>query len=67
MFIDKTMLIADVLDKGPAVTLFCRPRRFGKSLNLSMLQRFFEIPVGVDAGKSYAGLFEGLAIWDARC
>ena len=48
VFIDKTMLIADVLDKGPAVTLFCRPRRFGKSLNLSMLQRFFEIPVGVD-------------------
>lgn len=66
VFIDKTMLIADVLDKGPAVTLFCRPRRFGKSLNLSMLQRFFEIPVGVDAGKSYAGLFEGLAIWDAH-
>lgn len=66
VFIDKTMLIADVLDKGPAVTLFCRPCRFGKSLNLSMLQRFFEIPVGVDAGKSYAGLFEGLAIWDAR-
>ncbi|MFR0868991.1 MAG: AAA family ATPase, partial [Adlercreutzia sp.] len=53
-------------DKGPAVTLFCRPRRFGKSLNLSMLQRFFEIPVGVDEGKSYADLFEGLAIWDAR-
>lgn len=66
VFIDKTMLIADVLDKGPAVTLFCRPRRFGKSLNLSMLQRFFEIPVGVDEGKNYAGLFEGLAIWDAR-
>ena len=40
VFIDKTMLIADVLDKGPAVTLFCRPRRFGTSLNLSMLQRF---------------------------
>ena len=66
VFIDKTMLIADVLDKGPAVTLFCRPRRFGKSLNLSMLQRFFEIPVGADEEKSYAGLFEGLAIWDAR-
>lgn len=33
VFIDKTMLIADVLDSGFKATLFCRPRRFGKSLN----------------------------------
>lgn len=41
VFIDKSLLIADILDSGSSVTLFCRPRRFGKSLNLSMLQRFF--------------------------
>ena len=34
--VDKTMLIADVLDSGYTVTLFCRPRRFGKTLNMTM-------------------------------
>lgn len=66
VFVDKSMLIADVLRKGPAVTLFCRPRRFGKSLNLSMLQRFLEIPVGADEGGDFSSLFEGLAIWEAE-
>lgn len=66
VFVDKSMLIADILKSRAAVTLFCRPRRFGKSLNLSMLQRFFEIPVGADAGADFAPLFQGLAIWEAE-
>ena len=42
-YIDKTMLINDIVEKGGEVTLFTRPRRFGKSLALSMLQTFFEL------------------------
>lgn len=42
VLIDKTMLIADVLDSGFKATLFCHPHRFGKSLNLNTTQRFFE-------------------------
>lgn len=45
------------------VTLFCRPRRFGKTLAMTMLKAFFELPPD---GVSRAPLFEGLAIWDAR-
>ena len=60
--IDKTMLIADVLDSGYTATLFCRPRRFGKTLNLTMMQSFFEIPPD---GHSRAPLFEGTDIWRA--
>ena len=41
-FVDKTMLIKELLDKKGAVNLFIRPRRFGKTLNMSMLQYFFE-------------------------
>lgn len=66
VYIDKSMLIADVLDSGAVATLFCRPRRFGKSLNLSMLQRFLEIPNPNDIGSGQAErLFRGLEIWDA--
>ncbi len=66
VFIDKTMLIADVLDSGSKATLFCRPRRFGKSLNLNMMQRFFEIPsISDPAAMDTTPLFEGLSIWDA--
>ena len=42
-YIDKTMFIADLLHNGGKVNLFTRPRRFGKSLNLSMLKAFFEV------------------------
>ncbi|WP_165043172.1 AAA family ATPase [Adlercreutzia sp. ZJ138] len=67
VFVDKSMLIADVLDSGSVAMLFCRPRRFGKSLNLSMLQRFFEIPSPNDfVGADTKPLFCGLAIWDAE-
>ena len=44
-YIDKTMLIADVVEKGGKVNLFTRPRRFGKTLALSMLRTFFELLV----------------------
>ena len=42
-YVDKTMLIKDFLDRQPEVILFTRPRRFGKTLNMSMLRTFFEI------------------------
>lgn len=54
-YIDKTGLIRDLLNDWAKVTLFTRPRRFGKTLNMSMLRHFFEI--GTDPK-----LFDGLAI-----
>ena len=54
-YIDKTNLIEQILMNWGEVTLFTRPRRFGKTLNMSMLKSFFEI--GADAA-----LFEGLYI-----
>lgn len=42
-YVDKTSLIEQVVEQGSKVTLFTRPRRFGKSLNMSMLKCFFEI------------------------
>ncbi len=42
-YIDKTMLIKEFLDERPKVSLFTRPRRFGKTLNMDMLRTFFEI------------------------
>ena len=42
-YVDKTLLVQDVLEKGGAVTLITRPRRFGKTLALSMLRTFFEL------------------------
>ena len=41
-FIDKTLLIKDLLDMKGAVNLFTRPRRFGKTLNISMLKYFLK-------------------------
>ena len=54
-YVDKTGLISDLLRRWSEVTLFTRPRRFGKTLNMSMLKSFFEI--GCDKS-----LFDGLAI-----
>ena len=59
-FVDKTLMIRDILDSGAMVTLFTRPRRFGKTLNMSMLQRFFE-----KTGNDNSYLFEGLNIMGA--
>ena len=41
-YVDKTLMIRDFLDKKPIVSLFTRPRRFGKTLNMDMLRVFFE-------------------------
>ena len=41
-YVDKTMMIKDFLDERPMVSLFTRPRRFGKTLNMDMIRTFFE-------------------------
>ena len=47
-YVDKTLLIRDFLDEKPMVSLFTRPRRFGKTLNMDMLRVFFEKTKGED-------------------
>ena len=54
-YIDKTGLIRDILEQPAKVTLFTRPRRFGKSLNMSMLEKFF-------SPESNKHIFDGLVI-----
>ncbi len=57
-YVDKTNLIREWWENGDSVTLITRPRRFGKTLNMSMLEQFFSV--------DYAGrgdLFEGLSVW----
>lgn len=58
-YVDKTKLIEQLLNQWGKVNLFTRPRRFGKTLNMSMLRYFFE--VGADSN-----LFEGLCISDNK-
>lgn len=58
-YVDKTDFIREWWENGDAVTLITRPRRFGKTLNMSMLERFLSI--------EYEGrgeVFEGLSIWE---
>ena len=58
-YIDKTSFIKEWWESGDDVTLITRPRRFGKTLNMSMVEEFFSV--------NYAGrgdLFEGLSIWE---
>ena len=58
-FIDKTYFIKEWWEQGDKVTLITRPRRFGKTMNMSMLECFFST--------KYAGrddLFDGLAVWE---
>ena len=58
-YIDKSDFIREWWESGDSVTLIARPRRFGKTLNMSMLEAFFSL--------DYAGrgdLFEGLSIWN---
>ncbi|TSJ80540.1 MAG: ATP-binding protein [Candidatus Cardinium sp.] len=59
LFCDKTAMIADLLKSGDEVTLITRPRRWGKTLNMSMLQHFFASELN---GITTAGLFDDLAI-----
>lgn len=57
-YVDKTSFIKEWWDSGDSVTLITRPRRFGKTLAMSMVEQFFSV--------DYAGredLFEGLSVW----
>ena len=55
-YVDKTLLIKDIIDLPGKVKLITRPRRFGKTLNMRMIEQFFSL-------KGEEGLFEELAIW----
>ena len=58
-YVDKTAFIKEWWENADSVTLITRPRRFGKTLTMSMVEQFFSV--------KYAGrgdLFEGLSIWD---
>lgn len=57
-YVDKSLFIKELIDGGSKTVLFPRPRRFGKTLNLSMLRYFYE-----KAEYDTSGLFQQLAIW----
>ena len=59
-YVDKTLLAKDIIDSETSAILFTRPRRFGKTLNMTMLQTFFEISID---GKDTSHYFKDLAIW----
>jgi len=61
-YVDKSMLIEDILVNRAAVTLFTRPRRFGKTLNMSMIKYFFDVRNKDENRK----LFEGLRIFGSE-
>ncbi len=58
-YVDKTLLLKDFLDTRPQVSLFTRPRRFGKTLTMDMIKTFFEI-----SKKDTSLYFKNLAIWN---
>ena len=64
-YVDKTDVIRQILEDGCFVTLFTRPRRFGKSLNMSMLRHFFEISRGMDlsGNRQYRSFNCFIKIW----
>ena len=64
-YIDKTLLIQELLDLKGEVNLFTRPRRFGKTLNLSMLRYFFEDTGNAEKNAGNRELFRGLKIMEA--
>lgn len=57
-YVDKTLMIKEFLDRKPLVSLFTRPRRFGKTLNMDMLRVFFEI-----SNEDTSKYFVGTNIW----
>ncbi len=62
-FVDKTLMIKELIESQAKVTLFTRPRRFGKTLNQFMIRRFFEDEITEKGEKVDNGyLFDGLAI-----
>lgn len=60
-YADKTLLVKELLDSGAKVTLLLRPRRFGKTLNISMLRYFFELVNEGEGDNAY--LFTPFQIW----
>ena len=61
LYIDKTQFIQEWWEEQDMVTLITRPRRFGKTLTMSMMEKFFSV--------RYAGrgdLFEGLKVWESE-
>lgn len=58
-YVDKTLLIKEIIDNAPSVSLFIRPRRFGKTLNMDMLRVFFE-----KTDDNNAVYFESTKIWE---
>ncbi len=64
-YVDKTLMIKELLDKKGKVNLFTRPRRFGKTLNLSMLRYYFENNGNEEKNQRKRKLFSGLAIDNA--
>jgi len=64
LFVDKSLLIEEVILAGAKIILLPRPRRFGKTLNLTMLRAFFELRQDEEARAAAARLFDGLAIRD---
>ena len=64
-YVDKTLLIKELLDLTVKVNLFTRPRRFGKTLNLSMLQAFFENTGDEEENQKRRELFKHLQIMNA--
>ncbi|WP_294530263.1 AAA family ATPase, partial [uncultured Fusobacterium sp.] len=56
-YVDKTKFIEDILNDGAKVKLFCRPRRFGKTLNMSTLKYFFDIKNKDENRKLFNGLY----------
>ncbi len=63
-YVDKTMLIKELLDLKGKVNLFTRPRRFGKTLNLSMLHYFFEDTGDAKKNEENQSLFQGFKIME---
>jgi len=69
-YVDKSLFIKEIMDKGDKILLIPRPRRFGKTLNLSMLKYFYDCcpqtgspgVKGKGSGNSYKTLFDSLAI-----
>ena len=58
-YVDKTPFIKEWWESGDDVTLITRPRRFGKTLNMSMVEEFFSVDYA-----ERGDLFEGLSIWE---
>ncbi|MES2614972.1 MAG: AAA family ATPase [Bdellovibrionota bacterium] len=61
-YVDKTKFIEEIITESPKVSLFTRPRRFGKTLNLSMLRYFFDVNYIKPENMGDKHLFEGLEI-----